>query len=54
LGRLSPEVWERVKAIEREINRSVLTKDTDGLRKNLEAYVGDNREGAKSNRDGSL
>ena len=40
LGRLSPEAWERVKAIEREINRSVLTKDSDGLRKNLEAYKG--------------
>lgn len=40
LGRLSPEVWERVKTIEREINRSVLTKDPDGWRKNLEAYRG--------------
>ena len=40
LGRLSPEAWERVKAIEREINRSALTKDSDGLMKKLEAYKG--------------
>jgi hypothetical protein len=39
-GRLSPEVWERVKTIEREIDRSTLAKDIDGLRKALEEYKG--------------
>jgi len=40
LERLSPEVWERVKTVEREIDRSTLAKDIDGLRKALEEYKG--------------